>query len=409
MKRISRMARVMGACLALMLSLSGCGTQQSAAEEVSPLAQSIPQASFDSDNLDAFSWALLQSVKPDTGNVSISPVEVATMLAMMQCGAADALDDQITAMLGSQEVSPKRVNEYTLQRRQVLLEKTDSPIANVLQMTVGENQPVLESYIQTVKDELGLDLTFQSVASNEANEVFSAWADDNTMGLVDHVSWELPAATMPYIISVQYLQNYWQTAQDPARTTPVSFTYEDGSTAAVPTVAVVQNCGIYQDEDGSMGIIPLTDDKFRLVLMIPGEDKTLDDLLENIVKYHAQWRKDADWGEQRIAVPKFAARFDGSLKQNLDAMGIRDVFRIEAGMPQMGTGMYLADALASSTFVLDESGTAEMKDTKPFRPGMDDGVPTLLINRPFVFAVEDTKTGLIVMTGIVKDPMLTLK
>ncbi|MDD4796787.1 MAG: serpin family protein [Eubacteriales bacterium] len=408
MKHSSYWIRILAVGLALVL-LGGCAGQADTAQDVPPLAQSIPEGSFGSDNLDAFAWALLQAVRPDSGNVAISPVEVATVLAMVQSGAADALDAQIITALGAQEISPKRVNEYTLQRRQVLLEKSDSPAAQALRMMVGENQPVLESYIKTVQDELGLQVAFEEIAASTANAAFAAWADDNTMGLVNRVRWELPAASMPYIISVAYLQNYWQTAQDPARTTPVSFTYEDGSTAAVPMVPVVQSCGIYRGQDGSMGILPLTDDNFRLVLMIPGEEKTLDDLLGNIVQYHAQWRKDADWGEQRIAVPKFAARFDGSLKQPLDALGVRDVFRIEAGLPRLGNGMYLADVLASATFVLDESGTAERKDTKPFRPGMDDGIVTLLINRPFVFAVEDAKTGLIIQAGIVKDPMLPLK
>ncbi|MDD3242162.1 MAG: serpin family protein [Eubacteriales bacterium] len=409
MRKRAKGAAALCLVMAALLLMSACKGAAPAKEEESALAKTVSQNSFDTDNLDAFSWALLRSLPASEGNVAISPVETATMLAMMQVGAADGIDAQISALLGAQEVSPKRVNEYTLQRRKLITSWSASPAAVKLEMMVGENQPVPEAYLSTLRSDLELEARFQAVSSTQANSTFSAWADDASMGLVTGVSWELPAAAMPYILSLQYIQNYWQTAQDPARTVPVAFTYASGDTSAVPMVAIAQNCGIYHDTDGAMGILPLTDDNYRLVLMMPGEDMTLDQLLENVVECHTRWRKDADWGEQRVALPKFSARYDASLKESLNILGVRDAFRMESGLPQLGSGAYLADALVSSTFVVDESGTAEAKETKPFRPGMDDGVETLILNKPFLFALEDTKTGTIVMCGIVRDPMATLK
>jgi len=409
---VSKKSKGLCALLAAVMLLGGCrAAGETPQEQPAPapaLAQTVPANSFDTDDLHAFSWALLRSLPQSESNVAISPSETATLLAMMQCAAANGIDDQISAVLGAQEISPKRVNEYTLQRRRLVNAWSAGPYAMQLRLVVGENQPVKESYLDTLRDELELDADFEAVPLNTANEVYSAWADEVSMGLVDEVSWELPAAEMPYITSLQYIQNYWQTALDPARTVPVPFTYANGETAAIPMVAVNQSCGIYKGDDGAMGILPLTDDNYRLIVMLPGEEMTLEDLLENIGPSYTLWKKEADWGEQRVAIPKFSARYDGSLKESLNALDITDVFSMDKGTPQMGEGTYLADVLVTSTFIVDESGSAAIKETKPFRPGMDDGVETLIVNRPFVFALEDTKSGTIILCGVVRNPMLPL-
>lgn len=405
-------ARVL--CLLMaVICLGGCAKPQG--EDDFPVATprplDVPAGSYDTDNLTAFAWAALDALQEGGDNTVFSPVELAMLLCALQCGRADGMDEAIVAALGAQEISPRRINEFALQRRQLMLQKNAGIAAFSMRGVAGENQAVYESYIQQLLGELELDMTFAATELSSANETYATWADDMSNGMVQEVTWELPVDEMPYFVAVQYLHNYFQNAQDPARTVMIPFHTQDGNSAAAAFVPVVQHCGIYRGDEGSMGIIPLSEDGCRLVVMMPGEEGTLEDLMSNAAQYHTAWRKEADWGEQRVALPKFTARYDGSLKETLIDMGLGAAFGQGEGMglPRMGQGMFLADAMLSATFVLDESGTGDVLPGKPFRSGMDDGIETLLVDQPFLFAIEDTRTGLVIMAGVVRNPLAALR
>ena len=63
------------------------------------------------------------------------------------------------------------------------------------------------------------------------------------------------------------------------------------------------------------------------------------------------------------------------------------------------------DILHKCRLIVDESGVS-LPDPKAFyRQGMDDKVPTLAVNRPFLVLLEKTDTGQVLLIGAVRDPL----
>jgi len=98
-----------------------------------------------------------------------------------------------------------------------------------------------------------------------------------------------------------------------------------------------------------------------------------------------------------------------SLREPLQALGMRDAF--EPGAADFSgidgsRSLYIADVLQKAFVAVDEQGTEAAAATAVvFDPGAaPDDAPQFVADRPFVFLVRDTHTGLVLFMGRIVDP-----
>ena len=107
-----------------------------------------------------------------------------------------------------------------------------------------------------------------------------------------------------------------------------------------------------------------------------------------------------------LGLPKLTLDYDAFLNDALKALGMQVAFGPGADFTRMSPGgdQMCIDFVRQKTFIeVDERGTRAAAVT-----GVGIGVtslpPSLVVDRPFVFAIRERLSGTILFLGVVKDP-----
>jgi serpin B len=115
----------------------------------------------------------------------------------------------------------------------------------------------------------------------------------------------------------------------------------------------------------------------------------------------------------QVSLPRFKTDFSSSLKPSLSALGMGDAFDpskadLNGILPPGATTerVFISDALHKTYLSVDEQGTEAAAATAVIM-GIT-SVPanpfTMVVNRPFLLAIADKPTGLVLFLGSISNP-----
>lgn len=391
---------------ALLSSCSAAGHLDASAQPTATATIGVGESSLSEGRMLAWSLTLLHLC--DGGvNTAISAAALSSEIAALRQGVQGQVRDDVVTALGAQGMGDKQIADAAYKARQTLEKLKLGRYTALWCMFVGEEQPVRETYLSECMKTLQMSSRFVSFAADKNTTTLNEWADTGTGGMVSDLSLAVPSEDQPFFVDVTLADPDWQTALDPAKTRPLPYTYEDGNKSAVPTLVFSGRCGIYQGPEGSLAALPLAGDEARLVVLFPKEPTKLTDFYNLALQKHDDWLTKATWGTQRVLLPRFAIGYSGSVKGALGSAGMGALFDPDTDYTTMGQGLHPVDVLADCRMIVDESGISTPDPKASYRAGMDDGMPTLAVNRSFLVLLEKTDTGAILMAGAVRDPLKT--
>ena len=114
------------------------------------------------------------------------------------------------------------------------------------------------------------------------------------------------------------------------------------------------------------------------------------------------------WREGTVVLPRFKIEYGVELKQPLKALGMRAAFS-KADFSGMADGGLFISAVRQRTFVeVNEEGTEAVAATALTIKSSGPSAPTepfrMIVDRPFLFLIEDQVTRMILFMGVVYDP-----
>jgi serpin B len=114
--------------------------------------------------------------------------------------------------------------------------------------------------------------------------------------------------------------------------------------------------------------------------------------------------------QQQVTLPKFTYSYGTSLNDALTAMGMGVAFSDGANFSKISTqGLKISDVEHKAYIAVDESGTEAAAVTSVGVTATD--VPAIQpdynVNRPFIFAIRERNSGLVLFAGLVNNPLLT--
>lgn len=159
--------------------------------------------------------------------------------------------------------------------------------------------------------------------------------------------------------------------------------------------------------------LPYKGQKFSMYIILPNRADGFDDLvrhLDSSLLHNAKWLMDET--EVHVVLPKFKFDYSSNLNEVLKGLGIREVFSDEASLPLLSRGTVVAGRLKVSNIiqkaglVVDEKGSTAFAATEVSLVNKfgDDGVRDFIVNRPFLFMIEDERNSAILFSGKVMDP-----
>jgi serine protease inhibitor len=338
---------------------------------------------------------------------------LAEALAAAKAGAAGKTEAAFAEALGMQEMLPRQINDVATRMRDTLGKLKQGRIDAAWGLFVPEGLYINESFNDSMRQGFQLRPDFKIKYPFEAestNAYLSEWADDTTGGRIKKVSFTMPQQNAPFFVDILLADPDWQTALEAGKSRPLPFTFADGAQKAVPTMVCLQNCGVYQGPEVSVAILPTSGDETRLVVFVPPEDTALHDFIPKAAVRHDEWIGKATWGTQRVLLPRFSLKFNGSALGILDEAGLAGLFGKGQDYSDLGKGLFFSDILHMASLVVDESGADPPDPSAPtYRANMKDETPTLAVNRPFIVALEKTdengECGQVLMMGVVYDPL----
>jgi serpin B len=327
-----------------------------------------------------FALRLLEQVQSGRG-VVLSPASVQNALVALRpgvSGAARAALDEIPAP----------------ELREIADEGVVLELAQAIWLDRGR---------ELVAD-LGIDVFTLDFRDPAAPDRINAWAAEHTRGMVPVVIETLEPDEVFALTDAAYFDGAWTEPFDPQATEPRPFTRPDGGTVDVPTMHADGSFDYYEDDELQAVRLPYGSEHELGFVAVVAREGTSAPKIDDWERLQTAHRTGT------IALPRFRARSNIDLTGPLKEIGLGPAFaegRDFDGLFSGGEGKALGRVLHSARVDVDERGTRAAAVTvvtgiaTAYRP---ETPFELRFDRPFLWAIEDRRTGTLLFLGIVTDP-----
>jgi serine protease inhibitor len=351
------------------------------------------------------------------GNVFVSPVSVALCLGMAYNGAGGSTATEMAALLGAGSISLDEFDEAngTLAGR---LSDTGAgvtlSIANSIWLRKGF--PIRKEFISRNGKYFRAG-AFELETAREINR----WVEKKTSGLIPSIIDSVDPADIAILVNAIYFKGEWTVEFDEKNTEDAPFHSPEGE-IKVPMMrrsgklechendlfqSVRLTYGNGDPEAGRAG------GGTSMYVLLPAGGKTLNDLKSQLTPENWKtWTSSLARREGTIELPRFRAEYFSRLNGTLIGMGMKEAFGRRAdftGLCECAPGaVYISDVFHKAVIEVNEKGTeaaAATSITLKLTSAMPVEEPFhMKVDRPFLVAIVDDETGLILFMGAISDP-----
>jgi len=351
------------------------------------------------------------------GNFVFSQTSISTALAMLYAGAATTTADQMAATL---HFSLPRDRLHPAFDALDLALTTPPPgagadafrlaIANSIWLQDGF--AVLPAYLDTLAENYGAGMFVEDFAADAegARKAINGWVSDKTEAQIPDLfpSGAIDASTVLVLANAVFFHGDWKMSFDTRRTMTTTFHAPTGD-VSVPMMHGDHNAVLW----GSAGngwtaaALPYAGDTTSMIVVVP-DLGTFDAFeagltatgLAAILAGAENAPSDGD-----LSLPRFKFGTGVGLNDTLSALGMPDAFGAAADFSGIdGARDLTVQAIVHKAIIaVDETGTTAAAATGVSVMSFL-AVPSLLVDRPFLFFIRHKPTGAILFQGRVLDP-----
>lgn len=423
-------------CLILVLAatiLFGCSSKESqkpsdeAPGEVvqsskpritSPNVSIEELATLSGDNAD-FAWAFYREIIKPGENLFFSPHSLSIALAMTWAGARGTTETEMAEAMRfrlGQERLHVAFNGLDLELgSRAEASGNDGPLPFVLNVTNALFGQVgfafLDAFLDTLAQHYGAGMRLMDfINETEASRVaINAWVSEQTNERIQELIAPgiITVATRLVLVNAIFFTASWDSPFDPADTEESAFQRLDGSEAQVPMMRQSLATQYGAEGDLQAAELPYDGGQLAMLVIVPNQDQ-----FEAVESELTASRVDGIRGmltkhQVDLAMPKFSYRSSVPSKAPLMSLGMVEAFSGAADLSGMnGTGgLFIQDVVHQAFVAVDEEGTEAAAATAVIVGETSAPPPaTLMIDRPFIFAIIDRPTGATLFIGRVVDP-----
>ena len=418
--------KIAAAVITAVIILSGC-SQGSATSAGSEAVQSA--SAEKSDNKEAISLGesteifnrKLFSKMAGEENLFYSPYSLESALIMADAGAAGDTKAQMEELLGITDLD-STLKSYNDFRNITQPDTAKLSTANSIWIDseyikkAGNINPEYSDKVGSYMGTVAHTADFAKDTQGTLEEI-TAWVKQNTGGLISDYKAAADKNTVIDIINAVYFYGKWQNPFPAENTQDQEFRGIKGSSV----VKMMNNEDIflkYYDDGKFKGIeMPYADSTTVMDIILPEEDTdnkagalwaAYSDERQNRFIKGLDGAQEQEIGELRL--PKFTMDMTAdNIKQTLISLGMTDaVDPAEAEFSGIADNLYISDINHRAKIEVDEEGSRAAAVTEigvratAMPPGEEEPVE-FICDRPFIFMIRDTKTGVVLFMGMVNN------
>ncbi len=407
--------------MAVSIAFSLCIASLSAGGAVSTDARSLPgglipevRAIVESNN--AFGFELfgeLATRQAPSTNLAMSPLSVATALTMTANGADGDTREAMRSVLNLAGRSTGEVNRAC----QGLCRYLESPDADVTfqsaQSIWVDDSFELASQFRQVSEEY-FDAAVASLQFDDPGSVkiINRWVEQKTDGMVRDIVDEIPRAVVAYLVNAIYFHGAWKYPFDAGQTHPAPFTLSDGSEIMCRMMSS-RHMTVPYLHDTELGFqaveLPYGDSSFVATIMLPQRGSDLNALIASMnANNWKRWIDNLETAVVSLQLPKFKLESDILLNDALTSLGMGVAFNSRRAdfskmSKEVRKDLWISRAIHKAVMDVTEEGTEAGAGTVvEMRKGPQ--AKSLVVDRPFLFAVREVNTGAVLFLARVARP-----
>uniref|UniRef100_L7LRK7 Putative tick salivary serpin n=1 Tax=Rhipicephalus pulchellus TaxID=72859 RepID=L7LRK7_RHIPC len=337
-------------------------------------------------------------------NVLLSPVSVNIVLHMVLMGARGRTAYQMSAQMGNP--SSSLMSE--------LLRKMSSPGGNSRNVAldhasavlIQEGAPFNASYYREINRLFDASLATVQFGEGRGSDVVkevNEWASKKTQGRIPQFLEEVPEETTKMLVlNAMYFKSDWKTQFDPEFTDKRVFRNEDGTTASVPIMFIIETFDFSHDDELNVDAlrVPYADNQYSMILMLPRNRQSP---LASVVQGLTAAKLNEIIGEMEpeqveLSLPKMSVQKMLKLRAPLEKLGLRVPFTDAADFKGISKAedLRLNEILHKAALDVDEVGTRAVAATQAqFVSKSLVHFKQFTVDRPFLALIRHEPTGAI--------------
>ena len=299
-------------------------------------------------------------------------------------------------------------------------EKVTLNIANAI--FVNKNYKLKNQFEQDMQSYYDAKAEALDFSSPQTLGHINGWCNDKTRGMIPTILDKVDPNMMSYLLNAIYFKAGWASKFDQKNTKEESFTTENGKTK-LPLMhqnVLIQYMNPMANGTYSAIEMPYGNGLWKMMVMLPEEGKTTDDIISLLAKNGLYYGGDCDNGffpyEVDLKLPRFETSSDTNkldIKDGLvglmQKMGIKLAFdSYFAEIPNMCEApVYISMMRQKAKIKVNEEGSeaavvtvAGMIEKTSIGPGPQEyPKATFHANRPFVYVISEASSGVILFVG----------
>jgi serpin B len=304
-----------------------------------------------------FAFNLFRTAQEDKSQI-LSPLSITYALSLLNNGAMGETQQEINQTLGFFETDIDSINVFCkkmLEESPTLDKGTKVLIGNTIYTNKGYT--LKSDFVKKAKEYFDATPESRDFHDGKTLNVINRWASDHTNKMIEQVLDEQtynPDA-VSYLLNAIYFKGSWAKKFDKKQTKEEPF----NGKGKVMMMSQEEKLYYADNEYFSSVELPYGNGSFRMTVMLPHEDKTIDDVLDYLSS--KTWRDNGNWMRKCLVdlkLPRFETKTDMELNKIMQKLGITKAFTNAAEFDRFCDISTKIDLIKQVARIkLDEEGT----------------------------------------------------
>lgn len=372
-----------------------------------PLADNIELAVGEAsvnDGMNAFAFDFLNAVadaETDAGkNITVSPLSASLALAILANTADDVATEKVAGLLGFDDLATLNTTANKLMRY-LPSKKAGARLELANSVWYNNKYAVRQDYVDNLARTFYSEVNGADFDDFTTLSLVNGWCNDKTHGMIPSIMDEISRDRYFMLINALYFSGEWKSPFDKTQTSDAVF-HGVGKTGTVRMMHSASKAAYHESDIAEAASLEFKGDT-RFMAVLPKAGNTAEDMAKTFsLADYRSLMYDANVS-LKLDIPRFMT--SGKYENMMDVM-------VKMGLPssvyaeRMGIECdVLLKSIQKCALEIDEDGARLSASTSvsgnPTSPAPAPEVRTLTFNRPFLFVVENTTTGTILMAGVV--------
>jgi serpin B len=366
-----------------------------------------------------FAFRLFEALKPGDCNLAISPYSARVVLAMLCEGSTGETRESMMDTLRLDEYPDYVTNHFERLGRPLGFQLETETERRGLEMLTANSLwcddgfvPKPE-YVNTLKEHYWAEIQTLDFRSPVSAGRVNSWAHEKTRGRIPSVVDSLEPFSPLVTMNAVYFKGLWIEPFEVEETREEEFTLQDGTKQLVPLMR--QSGEFRYAEIGGAQIVRLPyKGGMSMRVALPPKNTPFPEFCAELTStVGTRWTRAMGERDGHIRLPRFRIETQADLSAPLRALGMAQVFDpARAALEGISDRkpLYLMGVMQRDFVEVNEKGTEAAAvsmlmcgaalDPPPPPPPFE-----MIVNRPFVFAICDDFSGVVIFLGAVVDPL----